>query len=103
MWLAWIGLANVAIFWLEYIYRQGHYGSFWQALPYTVVPIFMGQIGLYYGFRLAPNLLLAGAAFTLMNIALRVVNSYRLGEYLNYYNWAGVVLLVIAMFLLKVK
>jgi multidrug transporter EmrE-like cation transporter len=63
----------------------------------------MGQIGLYYGFRLAPNLLIAGAAFTLMNVALRVVNSYRLGENLNLYNWTGVVLLIVAMFLLKVK
>jgi hypothetical protein len=103
MWLAWIGLANVAIFWLEYIYRQGSYGSFWQALPYTVVPIFMGQIGLYYGFRSAPNLLFAGATFTLINVSLRLVNSYRLGEHLNVYNWLGVGLLLIATVLLKIK
>lgn len=99
----WLLFANAGIFWLEYMYRIGQYGSFFSALPYIIIPIFMGQIGLYYGFRTAPNLLFAGALFTVMNIALRVVNSYRLGEVLNYYNWAGVVLLIIAMLLLKIK
>lgn len=95
--------ANAGIFWLEYVYRHGTYQSFFHALPYITIPIFMGQIGLFYGFRGAPNLLFAGALFTLMNIALRIVNSYRLGEYLNAYNWSGVALLVVAMILLKMK
>lgn len=103
MYILWLMLANAGIFWLEYVYRHGSYGSFVSALPYIIVPIFMGQVGLYYGFRAAPNLLFAGALFTLMNIGLRVINSYRLGEYLNYYNWTGVALLIVAMFLLKVK
>ena len=102
-WLVWLLLANAGIFWLEYIYRNGTYDSFIQASPYIVAPIVVSQAGLFYGFRGAPNLLLAGAVFTLMNLALRVVNSYRLGEHLNIYNWLGVLLLIVAMFLLKVK
>lgn len=96
-------LANAGIFWLEYIYRNGSYNSFVTSLPYIVVPIFISQAGLFYGFRGAPNLLYAGELFTVLNITLRVINSYRLGEYLNLYNWSGVALLIVAMFLLKVK
>lgn len=96
-------MANVGIFWLEYVYRNSTYDSFVSALPYIFVPMMLGQVGLFYGFRSAPNLLFAGAAFTLVNIALRIVNSYRLGEVLNVYNWMGVACLIAAMFLLKVK
>jgi len=102
-WIAWIALSNVGIFILEYIYRTSRYDSFIGALPIIIIPIFIGQIGLFYGFRTAPSLLLAGATFTLMNVALRVINTYSIGETINVYNWAGVVLLVIAMFLIKVK
>ena len=103
MYIWWILFANVGIMWLEFVYRTGQYGSFLQALPYIVIPIFMGQYGLYYGFKLAPNLLYAGALFTVVNVCLRIVNSYRLEEHLNSWNWLGVVLLVIATLLLKVK
>lgn len=101
--LWWLLLANGGIFWLEYIYRHGTYGSFLQALPYTVIPIFMGQVGLYYGFRLAPNLFFAGAVFTIMNNLLRIVNTYRLGETLNLYNWLGISFLIVSVILLKIK
>jgi hypothetical protein len=102
-WLAWIALSNVGIFWLEYCYRIGKYDSFIHALPYIVIPMMMGQVGLFYGFRAAPNLLLAGATFTLINVVLRVVNSYMLNEPLNWYNWSGVALLIVATVLIKVK
>lgn len=103
MWILALLLANGAIMWLEYAYRAGTYTSFFVALPYTIVPILLGQLGLYYAFRLAPSLLLAGAAFTLVNVALRVVNTYRLGEAINTYNWLGIMFLIVSMFLLKVK
>lgn len=102
-WFFWIGVSNIGIFWIEYVYRKSTYSSFLEALPYIFAPILIGQIGLFYGFRSAPNLLVAGATFTLINITLRVVNSYRLGETLNVYNWMGVACLIIAMLLLKVK
>lgn len=102
-WFLWITLANGAIMWLEYIYRHGSYDQFLPALPAIIVPVLIGQLGLFYGFRGAPNLLLAGAAFTLINVALRIVNTYLLGETINWWNWTGVVLLITASFLLKVK
>ena len=102
-WLLWIFGANVGIMWLEYVYRSGAYTSFLHALPYIAFPILVGQIGLFYGFRGAPNLLVAGAVFTVMNVILRIANTYFLGETINTYNWLGIVLLVTATFLLKVK
>lgn len=103
MWILWLLVANGAIMWLEFAYRAGTYNSFITALPYTIVPILLGQCGLYYAFRLAPSLLIAGAAFTLVNVALRVINTYRLGETINMYNWLGIMFLIVSMFLLKVK
>lgn len=102
-WLLWLLVANGGIMWLEYAYRSGAYTSFLHALPHIVVPILVGQIGLFYGFRGAPNLLVAGAMFTVVNVILRIANTYFLGETINAYNWLGVVLLVIATFLLKIK
>lgn len=102
-WLLWIVLANGGIMWLEYVYRSGSYNSFHAALPYIIVPVLIGQVGLFYGFRGAPSLLFAGAVFTVINVALRMVNSYLLGEVPNIYNWAGVILLICATILLKIK
>lgn len=103
MWILWILFANTGIFWLEYVYRNGTYSNFIPALPYTIVPILIGQIGLFYGFRAAPNLLIAGAVFTLINVSLRIVNTYRLHETINVYNWLGVIFLIVATILLKIK
>lgn len=103
MWFIWILIANAGIMYLEHVYRNGAYTSFVTALPYTIIPILMGQVGLFYGFRGAPNLLFAGAIFTVVNVGLRIVNSYLLHEVPNWYQWAGVVLLITATFLLKVK
>lgn len=102
-WLLWIVLANGGIAWMEYQYRAGHYSSFWSALPYIILPMLCGQIGLFYGFRGAPSLFLCGAVFTLINVALRVINSFLLGETPNLYNWLGIALLVVSTLLLKVR
>ena len=102
-WLCWIVLSNLGIFWIEYVYRSGKYDSFMEALPFICVPVFVSQMGLFYGFRGASSLFMAGAAFTLINTALRLVNAMRLGETLNTYNYAGIVLLLVATFLIKMK
>ena len=103
MWMFWILFANGGIMWLENVYRNGSYPSFAHALPYIFIPVLIGQVGLFYGFRGAPNLLVAGATFTILNVVLRIVNSYLLGEVPNLYQWAGVALLIVSTFLLKVK
>lgn len=102
-WLLWIALSNIGIVVVENVYRSGKYDSFISALPYVCVPMVIAQAGLFYGFRGAPNLMFAGSVFTLMNVCLRICNSYYLGEHLNLYNWAGVVLLCISTILLKLK
>jgi len=103
MWLIAIGIANVGIFWLEYVYRSARYDNFIQSVPYIIIPVLVSQAGLFYSFRLAPSIFLCGAVFTLVNVGLRVVNAYRLGEIPNMYNWLGIAFLVVSVILLKVK
>lgn len=102
-WLCWIVLSNFGIFWIEYVYRSGKYGSFLEALPFICIPVFVSQLGLFYGFRGASSLFVAGAAFTVINVALRFVNTFRLGETLNTYNYIGILMLIVATFLIKMK
>ena len=102
-WFLWIVLSNIGIAIIEFIYRTSRYNSFIEALPYIIVPILIGQVGLFYGFRAAPSLLLAGAVFTAINVSIRVCTSLYVGESLNLYNWAGVILLFTATVLLKLK
>ena len=68
-----------------------------------LVPILVAQAGLFYGFRLAPSMFSAAIMFTLMNTALRVANSYTIGEPLNAYGWTGVVLLCVSAILFRIK
>lgn len=100
-WVLWLVVSNIGIFWLEHLYRSGKYPSYWVALPEIILPVLVSQAGLFYGFKLAPSLFFAGALFTLMNVSLRVINTYRLGENLNAHNYIGIILLVIAVFLIK--
>lgn len=100
-WILWLLVSNIGIFWLEHLYRSGKYPSYWVALPEILIPVLVSQAGLFYGFRSAPSLFVCGAAFTLMNVLLRLINSYRLGENLNVYNYTGIFLLVVSVFLIK--
>lgn len=102
-WILWILLSNTAIMWLEWIYRSAQYTSFWSALPYTIVPIFVGQFGLFYGFKFAPSLLIAGTTFAIVNASLRMVNTKILGETIVVYTWVGLMFLVAASILFKLK
>ena len=102
-WFLWIVLSNTAIAIIEYIYRTSRYKSFIEAFPYIIIPILIGQVGLFYGFRSAPNLLFAGAVFTVINVSIRICTSTYIGESLNMYNWCGAILLVAATVLLKLK
>lgn len=103
MWLAWTFLANVSLLFVEYIYRKGEYPSFFEALPYIVIPIMLGQVGLFHAFRMAPSLLLATAVFTLMNNLCRIVSVQRLGESICAWNYLGVAFMCVGVFLLRVK
>ena len=80
MWFLWIALSNIGVFALEYVYRSGRWESFWAAFPYIVVPVLVVQFGIFYGFKQAPSLILAGAAFGMLGILLRIFNAFLLGE-----------------------
>ena len=80
-WYIWLLAANVFVSFVEYSYRSGDYQTFLQALPYVIAPIILAQMALFYGFRGAPSLLLAGACFSLINVAIRVRNVVLLGEH----------------------
>jgi len=102
-WLLALTGANVCIAFIEHTYRAGQYESFYAALPYIFVPIMLSQWCLFVGFKNAPSLMAAGAFFSLVNIALRIGNTYVLAEHLNRYNWLGVAFLAASVLLLKVK
>jgi len=103
IWLFWLLGANVCIAVVESIYRGAFYHSFWIALPYIFIPMMLGQLCLFYGFRQGPSLFVCGSVFTLINVVFRIVNTYRLHEALNMYNWLGVAFLAASVLLLKVK
>lgn len=89
--------------WLEHCYRNGHYGNFFSALPYIIVPILISQYGLYNGFKLSPSLFTAGIVFTVVNTFLRIINSYRLHETIGIYQWIAILMMLIAAVLIKIK
>lgn len=102
-WSLWLLLSNIAIAFIEYTYRSGNYHTFLQALPYIIVPVLIGQYGLFNGFRDADSLFLAAAVFSVLNCLIRVIVIHYLGETLNWINWVGVLLLMLSAILLKVK
>lgn len=102
-WALWLLLANGAVAVTEHTYRAAHFASFWQALPWLALPIVLAQWSLFEGFRAAPSLMLAGACFSIINVAFRVGNVLLLGENMNAYNWLGVVFIAASVILLKVR
>ena len=98
-----LAIANAAIMVIEYFYRTGQFGSFWQALPIIILPILVGQWGLYNGFQLAPSIFTAGIVFTIVNQLLRIGNALILGETVTAYQVVGVLLMVCASFIVKMK
>jgi uncharacterized membrane protein len=102
-WVCWILIANASVLYLEWAYRIAKYPSFWQALPYVAIPVLTTQLGLFYGFRQAPNLFLCAATFTVINTVSRVATVIYIGEKMSLANWAGVVFLLIGVILLKLK
>jgi drug/metabolite transporter (DMT)-like permease len=102
-WTLYLLIANVGVAFTEYSYRGGKYATFLDALPVIALPTLVTQWALYNGFKGATSLFVAGAVFSLINVAFRVVNTYWLGESINWVNWVGIVFLVSATILLKWK
>ena len=102
-WWLYLVLANTSIAYIEYSYRVGAYNTFLEALPMLILPILLGQFGLFYGFRYAESLFVASAVFTLINCLFRVVVVQYIGETMNIVNWMGVALLATSVILLKWK
>jgi len=102
-WVLWLGMSNIGISVIEYVYRTSRFETFFAALPYIIVPILLSQWGLYNGFAKCESLILAGATFTAINLILRIIVSYYIGEHLNCYNFVGLLLFFISLLLIKIK
>ena len=104
-WLAWVLLANVGVSITEYIYRAGAFSSFLNALPFLFIPIFISQMGLFYGFRVggADTLIMAGIVFNVVNQVFRSANSYLLHEPLGWKQLVATLLMVVAFVVLRLK
>lgn len=91
----WSIVANAAICSVEYMNRTGGFGSFWQAIPYTFLPIALAQIGLFYAWKDAPKMLIAWIVFTIGNSLFRIASTWLfVGEPLNLTVLAGVLLMI---------
>lgn len=100
-WILYALLANIAILLLEYIYRTRFFDSFWVGLPYTIGPILLAQIALFYLFKEAPGWVLGAAVFTLITAVLRLILSHVSGEPITFGVLAGVLLMMLAVVLMK--
>ncbi len=104
-WYVWILMANASIFFVENMYRSSRFESFWAAIPWITVPIVLGQIGLFYGFRAggASTLLQAAILFSMVNLVLRVANTVILGEPLGWKMAVAVGLMGVSAILVSLK
>lgn len=102
-WWHWLLVSNTAIAVVEYMYRKGSYDSFIVSLPYIAIPVLLGQVGLFYGFRHAPSLVIAGVTFSIINSLLRVGNTLLLGERLGMYQVIALLLMIAASFVARMK
>jgi hypothetical protein len=83
MWILFLLQAVLFIIILEYIYRAGHFTSFWAALPFIAIPIILLQFSLYEGFGRAQSLWIGGAFLGAATLCARIFNTYMLGEPLD--------------------
>ena len=102
-WIMWSLVANGGIFFIEYVYRTAKFGSFFHSLPYVIIPILLSQFGLSQSIRHAPSLFIAGITFSVINLILRTVNSIRLGEIPNAYQWCAIGCMALASVLIRMK
>lgn len=101
-WVLWSLVANVSVLAIEYVNRKDYFGGFIEGLPYTIWPIALAQVALYYCFKGAPTYLTAWAIFTMGNAVLRVIsNTVFVQEQLNWMILLGVVGMVGCSFLIK--
>lgn len=96
-------LAALGITWLEYAYSSEFYTGFWRSLHVILIPVLFSQWALSEMFRLAPNLAMAAAAFSLTVNILRLPNMYFLGQELSWNNMAAIGCLVLAVFFANFK
>lgn len=99
-WILALIVANIAVFILEYIYRAVP-GNFFTLLYLSTVPILLGQWALFDMFRNAPSLIIAGAAFSIVNVLLRVINSYLVGEAPGDLTYLGILFMILAIIIMK--
>jgi len=102
-WWHWLLVSNLAIAVVEYMYRKGDYDSFIVSLPYIAIPVLAGQVGLFYGFRHAPSLVIAGVTFSIINALIRVGNTLILGERLGVYQILALCLMILAAIVARLK
>ena len=101
-WILWSLIANLSVISIEYVNRRDYFDGFVNGLPYTIWPIALAQLGLYYCFRDAPSYMIAWAVFTVGNAILRVIcNSVILHEQLNWMIGLGVIGMVGCALLIK--
>jgi drug/metabolite transporter (DMT)-like permease len=102
-WYVFTILANLSAVLLEYLYRTGFLDGFIRSLPVIIPLAIVVQFGLYHSFREAPSFLLSWATFSALNAIMRVIANYFLGEYFGWKTFFGIILIVLGVFLIRLK
>lgn len=102
-WMVWSLVANISVLSIEWVNRKDYFDGFINGLPYTIWPILLAQVALYYTFREAPSYMTAWAMFTVGNAILRIIsNSVFVNEQLNWYIGLGVLGMISCGYLIKI-
>lgn len=101
-WWAWAFVANAAIMVIEYLNRTAGFATPLHAFRVTLPMILVGQVGLFYCWRDAPQMLQAWMVFTLGNCVLRLASvTWAVGEVPSFTTLAGVALMMAGGALVK--
>lgn len=92
MWILYSILASSIAMLTEYSYRNV-FNTFWESLPYLIVPIMLLQWSLFKLFSTSPHWLMAWSTFFLVNAVGRVALSWWSGEQINMTIMVGVIVI----------
>jgi len=102
-WWMWAVVSNVTIMVIEYLNRTAGFVGPFDAFKITFPLILIAQIGLFYCWRDAPQMLLAWTVFTLGNCILRLISAtWFVGEVPTLTTLVGVALIMAGGALVKV-
>lgn len=101
MWILYSILASILVVGTELVYNKQIFSTFWQAIPFIIIPILITQFALFHTFGDAPKWLLAWAVFTYGNSILRAVTAHFTGQPLTINTLVGILVIGLGVYLIQ--